>query len=64
VAAAMQMLRSVIMPITLPPSSTTGSVPQLPSHICIAAAAKSVSGVQLNVLGHHFTYFHAPRFFI
>src|SRR5690349_17859235 len=46
VPSATQMSRSVIMPVTLPASPTTGSVPQSLSHISAAAAARFVSGRQ------------------
>src|SRR2546427_450154 len=45
VAAAMQISRSVIIPITRRSSLTTGTVPQSPSHMIFAAAARSVSGL-------------------
>src|SRR4029078_4683619 len=40
----MQISRSVIIPMTLRSSVTTGTAPQSPSHINLATTARSVSG--------------------
>ena len=51
VAVAMQMSRSVIMPMTVRSWSTTGTTPQSESHMILAAAARSVSPL------HDFTWY-------
>jgi hypothetical protein len=45
VAAAMQMSRSVIIPMIFRSSFTTGTVPQSQSHMIFATVAKSMSGL-------------------
>src|SRR5689334_9573424 len=46
IQVAMQMSRSVIIPITCPSALTTGSAPQSQSHINLAAAASDSSARQ------------------
>src|SRR5690348_5418552 len=58
----MQMSRSVTTPTVLPPSATTGNIPQSIFHIVRAASLRLVSGRQVFApcVMIHFTFISLP----